>query len=118
MISVGDISEWLGLAVVDRDGSKIGNLEAVYFDTSTQEPAFVSVKLGLLGSSRLAFVPVDGATVSPRELRVTVDKKLVKDAPSIDTDGQLEASMEPEVYAHYGLSYASGASGERRLGRR
>ena len=118
MITVGDITDWLGLSVVDRDGSKIGSMEAVYFDTSTEEPAFVTVKMGHLGSARLAFVPVDGASVSPKELRVTVDKKLAKAAPSIEPDGQLEAAMEPEVYAHYGLAYQPGASGERRLGRR
>jgi hypothetical protein len=45
-------------------------------------------------------------------------KKLVKDAPSIETDGELEAAREPAVFEHYGLVYQTGAAGERRLGRR
>lgn len=118
MITVGSITDWIDKPVLDRDGSKIGSMEAVYFDTSTEEPAFITVKVGLIGSTRLVFVPLTDAVVSPKDVRVAVDKKLAKDAPSIDTDGQLEAAMEPAVFEHYGLVYSLGASGERRLGRR
>jgi hypothetical protein len=117
MITVGSITDWVGLPVLDRDGSKIGSMEAVYFDTSTEEPVFITVKVGLIGSS-LVFVPLADAVVSPKDVRVTADKKLAKDAPSIETDGALEAAMEPAVFEHYGLAYSQGASGERRLGRR
>jgi hypothetical protein len=117
MITVGSITDWVGLPVLDRDGSKIGSMEAVYFDTSTEEPIFITVKVGLIGSS-LVFVPLTDAVVTPKDVRVTVDKKLAKAAPSIETDGALEAAMEPAVFEHYGLAYSLGASGERRLGRR
>jgi hypothetical protein len=49
---------------------------------------------------------------------VAFPKKLVKDAPTIPTDGELDASLEPELYQHYGLEYRTGSGGERRLGRR
>ena len=117
MITVGSIRDWVGLPVLDRDGSKIGTMEAVYYDTSSDEPTFITVKVGLLSTS-LVFVPLDGAVVSPKDVRVTVDKKQAKEAPSIATDGQLESTMEPAVFEHYGLAYTQGATGERRLGRR
>jgi hypothetical protein len=117
MITVGSIRDWIGLPVLDRDGSKIGSMEAVYFDTLTEEPVFITVKVGFISSS-LVFVPLADAVVSPKDVRVAFDKKLARDAPSIETDGQLEAAMEPAVFEHYGLPYAQGASGERRLGRR
>ena len=88
MITVGNIIDWVGLPVLDRDGAKIGSMEAVYFDTATDEPAFITVKVGLIGSS-LVFVPFADAVVSPKNIRVSVDRKLAKDAPSIETDGQL-----------------------------
>jgi hypothetical protein len=46
------------------------------------------------------------------------DKRTAQAAPSIDTDGQLDSAAEPSIYAHYSLPYSTGASGERRLGRR
>jgi PRC-barrel domain len=113
-----DIRDWRGHAVVDLLGSKIGSLEAVYFDTATEQPTFATVKVGIVGRHRLVFVPLFEARVSPGHVRVTADKKLVKDAPAIDTDGELTAAQEPAVFEHYGLRYEPGTSGERRLGRR
>lgn len=113
-----DIRDWRGHDVVDQDRSKIGTLESVYYDTGSQLPSFASVTIGMIGRHRLTFVPLDGARVAPDHLRVTVDKKLVKDALSIDTDGELSADDEPDLFAHYGLTYQPGAGGERRLGRR
>lgn len=118
MFDVDDLRDWRDHDVVDREGSKIGSLEAVYYDTATQEPMFASVQIGMVGRHKLTFAPLDGARVAPGHVRVMADKKQVKDAPTIDTDGELDAATEPDLYEHYGLDYTSGASGERRLGRR
>ncbi len=118
MFDVDDIRDWRGLPVVDKDGGRSGKLEAVYFDTATEEPTFATVKVGIPGGGRLVFVPLADARVSPQSVRVMTDKKTAKDAPSIGTDGELEAAGEPAIYAHYGLDYVLGANGERRLGRR
>jgi hypothetical protein len=77
-----------------------------------------TVKVGLPTRLRLVFVPLDQATVGPGYLKVCYDKKQVKDAPSIGTDGELPAGDEEAIFKHYGLTYEPGASGERRLARR
>jgi PRC-barrel domain len=118
MFEAENIRDWRGHDVVDADGHKIGELEAVYVDTGTDEPSFGTVKVGMVGRHRLVFVPLDRATVGPEYLKVSYSKKQVKDAPSIDTDGELMADGEEEVFKHYGLTYQPGAGGERRLGRR
>ncbi|GAA2176146.1 PRC-barrel domain-containing protein [Agrococcus versicolor] len=118
MFEAANIRDWIGSNVVDPDGDTIGQLESVYFDTATDAPAFATVRTGIIGRHKLSFVPLAGATVTPKHLNVAHGKRLVKDAPSIPTDGELEAADEPAVYAHYGLGYAVGANGERRLGRR
>ena len=118
MFEADDIRDWLGLSVVDREGSKIGVLEGLYYDTSDDTAAFATVKVGFPGGGRLVFVPLAGARVAPKNLRVEVDKKLAKAAPAIAVDGQLESEAEAEIYTYYGLAYERGASGERRLGRR
>jgi hypothetical protein len=117
MFPAENLRDWRGQKVIDHEGDKVGELEAVYVDTATDEPAFVTVRIGMLGRHRLVFVPVDGATVAPTTVRVRYPKKLIHDGPSIDTDGELTAANEPEVFAHYDLPY-SAATGERRLGRR
>jgi len=113
-----NIRDWRDRDVLDPDGHKIGELEAVYVDTTTDEPAFATVKVGMIGRHRLAFVPLAGTSVGPGWIRVAYHKKQVKDAPTIDMDGELPAGDEAAVFAHYALPYAPGAAGERKLARR
>ena len=100
------------------DGHKIGELEAVYVDTGTDLPSFGTVRVGMPTRHRLVFVPLDQATVGPGYVKVCFDKKQVKDAPSIGTDGELPADDEEAIFKHYGLAYEPGGGGERRLARR
>lgn len=117
MFEADDIREWREHDVVDRDGHKLGSLESVYVDTATDQPSFATVTMGMPTRRRLVFVPLDGATVGPGYLKVTYGKGQIKDAPSIGTDDVLPAEDEQEIFAHYGLTYETGAGGERRLGR-
>ena len=118
MFEAENIRDWRDHDVVDQDGHKIGQLEAIYVDTGTDLPSFGTVKVGMIGRHRLVFVPLDRATVSPEYVRVAYGRKQVRDAPSIDTDGELPAADEEEVFKYYGLTYQPGTGGERRLGRR
>ncbi|MER6299092.1 PRC-barrel domain-containing protein [Kitasatospora sp. NPDC001539] len=115
---MADIREWRGHHVVDEKGHRIGTLESVYVETSTDEPFFATVTVGVMGRRRLAFVPLEGAVVGPDYVRVAYPKSKVSKAPAIGTDDILPATDEPEVFAYYELPYAPGASGERRLARR
>ena len=118
MFEASDIREWRGHDVVDAQGHKIGELEAVYVDTVSDLPSFGTVTVGLPTRHRLVFVPLDHASVGPGYVKVIYDKKQVKDAPSIGTDGELPAADEETVFKHYGLTYQAGAGGERQLARR
>jgi hypothetical protein len=118
VFEAGDIREWRGHDVVDADGHKIGELEAVYVDTTTDLPSFGTVKVGMPTRHRLVFVPLDRATVGPGYLKVAYGKSQVKGAPSIGTDGELPAADEEAVFSHYGLTYQAGAGGERLMARR
>ncbi|RKR76531.1 PRC-barrel domain-containing protein [Frondihabitans australicus] len=117
MFEAENLRDWIGESVLDQDGDKVGTLESVYFDTATDTPAFATVQAGLI-DRKLLFVPLNDAVVGPKWLKVKYGKKLIKDAPSIPTDGELEAAAEPAVFEHYKLPYQTGSGGERRLGRR
>jgi len=118
MFPAENLRDWRDHDVVDAKGAKIGELESVYVDTTTDEPSFAAVRTGMLGRRRLVFVPLQQAVVSPRYLKVIYPKGLVRSSPSIDTDGELSASDEPALFEHYELAYQPGSNGERRLARR
>jgi PRC-barrel domain len=116
MFAAESLRDWRGHAVIDPEGHKIGILEAVYVDTASDEPCFITVKVGMMSRHRTVFVPVAGVTVSPKAVRVQYPKKVVQNAPATDTDGELTATAEPQVFAYHTLDY--GSRPERRLARR
>ena len=118
MFEPEDVREWRGHDVVDDGGRKIGTMESVYVDTATDQPSFATVTVGMPTRHRLVFVPLTGASVGPGYMKVDYPKDMVKDSPSMDTDGVLAAEEEGAVFAHYDLEYTPGAGGERRLARR
>jgi hypothetical protein len=113
------VAEWHGKEVVDRDGEPIGKLERVYFDVETDEPQFGTVKEGFMGR-HLTFVPLTGATIGPDNVQVVVSKGQVKDAPSIQEDGDaLSPADESALYHHFELNYTpTDTTTGQRLARR
>ena len=118
MIRSADIREWRNHDVVDPKQHKIGTLEAVYVDTTTDEPAVATVRTGLPTRQRLVFVPLDEAVLGPGYVKVSYAKGRVRKAPSIGTDDVLPAEQEEAIFRHYGMEYQPGVHGARQLARR
>ncbi|MEU6064860.1 MULTISPECIES: PRC-barrel domain-containing protein [Streptomyces] len=118
MIHSADIREWRNRDVIDPKGRKIGALEAVYVDTTTDAPTMATVRTGLPTRHRLVFVPLDEATLGPGYVKVAHSRGLVKKAPSMGMDDVLPVEREEEVFKHYESPYEPGAGRGRRLARR
>ena len=118
-VALRDFSAWHEKDLIDSDGARIGKLEDVYFDVETDQRQFASVKEGLLGR-HLTFVPLTDMVLGPNDLPVSVTKRLVKDAPNIDLEGDaLSQEDESALYHFYQLNYTrSETPSGRRLARR
>jgi uncharacterized protein (TIGR02271 family) len=104
MPDLNSVRAWQGRTLVDRDGSRIGRIDAIYLDDHTGQPEWALVTTGLFGT-KASFVPLAQATQTDQDVRVPYDKQLVKDAPRIDPDGQLSEAEERQLWRHYGLDY-------------
>jgi uncharacterized protein (TIGR02271 family) len=115
---VTEAYEWRGRDVVSRAGEKIGTLEEVYLDADSGQPEWATVNTGLFGMKQ-SFVPLAGASPKRGAVTVPYSKDEVKDAPSVDPDGELSTEEEHGLYAHYGLAGpgSSGAGDESVSGR-
>jgi uncharacterized protein (TIGR02271 family) len=106
---VTEAYDWRGREVVDSSGDKIGTLEEIYLDTDSGQPEWATVTTGLFGTKQ-TFVPLVDAEPSGGKVTVPYSKDQVKDAPSVDPDGELSHDEERQLYSHYGVT-SSGASG-------
>ncbi len=100
--------DWEGRTLVDSEGEKIGKVKEVYTDQEGGQPEWALVSLGLMGGSH--FVPLAGSSPHGEDIRVTVAKAQVKDAPSVEDDGQLSEDEERRLFEHYGVPYTNEGS--------
>ena len=103
MTQVTEAYEWRGRTVVTTNGDKIGTLEEVYLDTHTGRPEWATVKTGMLGMKQ-SFIPLAEADAVRGDVAVPYSKDQIKDAPTIDPDGELSADEEQQLYRHYSIS--------------
>ena len=120
MPDIDTVRTWEGRTMVDRDGNRIGPIDAIYLEDQTGEPEWALVNTGLFGT-KSSFVPLAKATQTGEEVGVPYDKQLVKDAPRVDVDQHLSEAEERRLWGHYGLDYdrttRRGATGRDAVGR-
>lgn len=94
---------FIDYAVVDRNEDKIGTVESVWLDHSSQ-PAYLSVRTGWLGMGRTHVIPAQRAEVSEsrQQIRVPYTKEQIKDAPDYDSQAQLQSADEDRIGTYYG----------------
>jgi uncharacterized protein (TIGR02271 family) len=116
MPNIDTVRSWQGATLVDRDGDRIGTIDAIYVDDQTGEPEWALVNTGFFGT-RSTFVPIAQASGSGDQVQVPYEKQLVKDAPNMDPDGHLSEQEEQELWRHYGLDYGGGYDARDTVGR-
>lgn len=105
-----DPQDLIGRTAVDSSGNKIGKVGQVYIDDKTGNPVWVTLSTGLFGN-RESFAPLEGSAFSGDDLRLTVTKDQVKDAPTVDNDGKLEKEQQDLLYQHYAAHVGAAATG-------
>jgi uncharacterized protein (TIGR02271 family) len=101
--------DWQGRTLKDRNGDKIGTIDALYLDQQTDKPEWALVNTGLFGT-KSSFVPLAGASPSGEDVVVQVEAQQVKDAPTMAPDEELSEQQEAELFRHYGIDYTTEGS--------
>ena len=109
MATAEEVLTWRGMNLVDRGGNKIGSIEEIYEDTDTGKAEWALVNTGLFGT-KSTFVPIRDANATGDGVSVPFDKSQVKDAPGMETEGELSRDEEQRLYRHYGLDYGTSRS--------
>ena len=93
----------IGTPVFDKDGHRVGRVGNVYVDDDTNQPEWVTVRVGLLGVKE-TFVPLDGAKTEENRLELGVEADRVRNAPPVEAaNGHLSDSEGRDLYRYYGL---------------
>ena len=101
-----DFEAWAGRDVLAPGGDRLGAVDQIFLDEATGTPEWVLVSL----DDGAAFVPLAGATVEERSIRVDQDAERVQAAPRPDAGETLSVGDEKRLYEHYGLEYSQAES--------
>lgn len=102
MITSEDIDRIIGADALDSQDDRIGEVSQVYVDESTDNPTWVSVRLGLLSGAEV-LVPLNDAEWDDHALHVTVERQTVREAPRKEMDEPLTEAEQERLYTHYGI---------------
>ena len=118
VFEAGDIREWRGHDVVDSDGHKIGELEAIY-RRHEHRPASIRHRHGRDAYPAPARVRSPGSGDRGSRIPQGRSRQKTSEGFSLDRHRRRAASgREEAIFKHYGLTYQPGTSGERQLARR
>jgi uncharacterized protein (TIGR02271 family) len=101
--------DFRGRTLLDVRGDKIGKIDELYHDEQGAQPEWALVNTGMFGTKK-TFVPIRGASPTGEDLRVSVTKDQVKDAPRVDVDQELSEAEERQLFEHYGVPYTTQGS--------
>ncbi|HJU01660.1 MAG TPA: PRC-barrel domain-containing protein [Actinomycetes bacterium] len=116
MPDIETVSTWEGRILLDRDGGRIGTIDAIYLDDRTGEPEWALVDTGLFGT-KSSFVPLAQAFQTDNDVLVPYDKQLVRNAPRVEPDGHLSEAEERQLWRHYDLDYDTTGPGTAQVER-
>jgi uncharacterized protein (TIGR02271 family) len=89
-----------GQTAYDSMGQKIGEIERVFYDKSTNEPAWLTIR-GAGPGSREAFVPVAGSQLTASGLALAVGKDVVEGSPAIAAGTELSSADASALDRYY-----------------
>lgn len=87
-------------AVYGPGDERVGKVGQVYIDDQSQEPNWVTVKMGLFGTKEY-FLPLDEAVLDGKRLMVPYSKETITNAPSTQIDQNLSPAEEDVLYNYY-----------------
>ncbi len=88
--------------VLDRNGKKIGSVDALWEDFSRQA-AFIGVKTSWLGMGKAHVIPTQSASVNhgKHQIMLPYEEDIVKNAPAFDAEDEIDRPSEDKIYDYY-----------------
>jgi hypothetical protein len=109
-----EVIGWVGGPLADLEGEQVGEVESIYIDSTSHEPAWLVAKVGggRRRSGRIVAVPVDVCAGAPGAgVWAAVDGSRLRGAPVVDPSRPLLREHELMICAHFGISGDVGRAG-------
>ncbi len=112
MPSLAEAAGWVGAELSDIEGSAAGEVQSVYVDRPSGEPAWLVARVGRRRGARLVAVPLRICAGAPFGVWVAQEGERLRSAPAVDPTRPLRREHELTICAHFGIGKAVGRAAE------
>jgi hypothetical protein len=112
MPSLVEAMKWVGAEVTEIGGARVGQVQGVFVDEDTGDPAWLIVRLGGHRDSRLVAVPLRTCAGAAFGVWVAQGAEALRTAPVVDPTRPLRREHELTICAHFGIGAGVGRAAE------
>jgi hypothetical protein len=98
-----EATSWLGAELAELDGAPIGEVQGVFVDAGSGEPAWVIARLGRRRRARVVAVPFANCAGGSSGVWVAQEGDAIRSAPVVDPARPLRREHELMICAHFGI---------------
>lgn len=101
--STADAMGWLGTELAELGGGSVGQVQGLYLDAESGEPAWLIARLGRRRRARVVAVPFSNCAGAPFGVWVAQEADKIRRAPVVDPTRPLRREHELTLCAHFGI---------------
>ena len=101
--SAAEAMGWLGAEVAELDGSPIGQVQGIFVDADSGEPAWLVARLGRRRRARIVAIPFANCAGAPFGVWAAQEGEAIRSAPVVDPTRPLRREHELTICAHFGI---------------
>jgi hypothetical protein len=110
--SAAEAMSWLGADVAELGGDPVGQVQGVFVDADSGEPAWLVARLGRRRRTRVVALPFATCAGAPFGVWVAQEGEAIRSAPVVDPSRPLRREHELTICAHFGIGEKAGRAAE------
>ena len=103
---------WLGAEMAELGGNAVGQVQGLFVDADSGEPAWLVARLGRRRRARVVAVPFANCAGAPFGVWVAQEADAIRSAPVVDPTRPLRREHELTICAHFGIGEKVGRAAE------
>ena len=107
-VGTAEAMGWLGAEVTELGGDPVGQVEGVFVDADSGEPAWLVARLGRRRRARVVALPFADCAGAPFGVWVAQEDEAIRSAPVVDPTRPLRREHELTICAHFGIGEKAG----------
>jgi len=106
--SIAEAMTWVGAEVAELGGDNVGQVQGVFVDADSGEPAWLVARLGRRRRARVVAVPFANCAGAAFGVWVAQEGDAIRSAPVVDPTRPLRREHELTICAHFGIGEKAG----------